>query len=147
MLYPPLLRGNDDHKSNIGSVELRRLMKSNVAVVFGAVSKRERLIIARPTYIFNDADVSCTSFCFFIRGIGGGIEGTCGVCIVVGGGGYPKGAGTAALTALFSGVFGLSGNIPAARREAIKGFSPAAGVGAGVMTGCGGGSWVGGSGT
>lgn len=75
--------------SNIGSVELRRLMKSNVAVVFGIVSKKGkgRIISKRLTHIFNEADVSCTSFCFFMKGNGRGIVEICGVGIVVVGGG------------------------------------------------------------
>ena len=65
---------------------------------------------------------------------------------MVGGGGYPKGAGTE-LIAPLNGVFELGGNIPAARSEAINGFSPPAGTGAGVVGGCDEGSGVGGNGT
>lgn len=49
------------------------------------------------------------------------------------------------MTAPFIEVLGVGGNIPAARSEAISGFSPPAGIGEGVIRGCDGGNWVGGN--
>ena len=62
-----------------------------------------------------------------------------------GGGGYPKGAG-AELTAPLIGVLGLGGNIPAARSEAINGFSPLTDTGAELVGGCDEGNGGGGNG-